>query len=301
MANDVPHISVCICTFKRPQLLERLLAKLAHQQTDALFTYSIAVVDNDAGRSAESIIEQFGATCGIATTYCVEPQQGISLARNKSVSCATGEYIAFIDDDEFPIDTWLLHLFNTCQQYNVDGVLGPVAPCFDKTPPKWLQKGNFYFRVVYPTGAPLDKEDGRTGNVLFRRQIFDGQAQPFKPELLTGEDKEFFRRAIGFGYRFLWCAQAVVFEAVPPVRWKRGFLLKRALFRGAHVRLHATFGWQHVIRSLVAVPAYTVILPLAALLGQHRFMSLAVKLCDHLGLLLAVVGIRLFDQAYITE
>lgn len=41
------HISVCICTFKRPSLLLRLLKELAGQETQGLFTYSIVVVDND--------------------------------------------------------------------------------------------------------------------------------------------------------------------------------------------------------------------------------------------------------------
>jgi succinoglycan biosynthesis protein ExoM len=301
MANDLAHISVCICTFKRPQYLIRLLTELAHQESDGLFTYSIVVVDNDVSRSAESIVSKFAAASRIPITYRVEPRQSISLARNQSISCAAGNYVAFIDDDEFPVRTWLVSLFKTCRQYGVDGVLGPVKRHFDETPPQWLLKSNFYTRVVYPTGTPLDREEGRTGNVLLKRQIFDGQAQPFDPQFRGGGDKEFFRRMIEAGYKFIWSAEAVVFEVVPPVRWKRSFMLKRALFRGAHVPLHPTFGLRHVVKSLVAVAAYALLLPVALLLGQHRFMTLLVKLCDHLGLLLAVVGVRPLHQAYIIE
>jgi hypothetical protein len=78
-------------------------------------------------------------------------------------------------------------------------------------------------------------------------------------------------------------------------------MLKRALFRGAHVPLHPTFGLRDVAKSLIAVPVYTLGLPVALVLGQHRFMSLLVKLCDHLGLLLALVGISPLRQPYITE
>lgn len=295
------HISVCICTFKRPQLLERLLRELATQKTDGLFTFSIVVVDNDESRSAERVVATFEAGSGIPTTYCVEPRQNISLARNRSISCASGNYIAFIDDDEFPIDTWLLSLFKVCQQYNVDGVLGPVKRYFDTPPPKWLLRSNFYERPVHPTGLALDKELGRTGNVLLKKEVFDGQERPFNPEFRGGGDKEFFRRMINTGCRFIWSAEAVVFEVVPPVRWKRSFMLKRALFRGALVPLHPTFGWHQVVKSFFALVAYTLLLPIALILGQHRFMTLMVKLCDHLGLLLAVVGISPLDQAYITE
>ncbi len=301
MDTGQKHISVCICTFRRPQLLPRLLREVVNQETNGLFTYSVLVVDNDALRSAESVVLQFASESNTPITYCVQPRQNISLARNQAISRAAGDYVAFIDDDEFPVRSWLLFLFKACNQYEVDGVLGPVKRQFDEKPPKWIVKGNFYERVVYPTGAVLDKEEGRTGNVLLNKRIFDGLEQPFRPEFRGGGDKEFFRRMIGAGYKFVWSAEAAAYEVVPPVRWKRTFMLKRAFFRGAHVPLHPTFGPRHVLKSLIAVPAYTLILPFALLLGQHWFIKFLVKLCDHLGMLLALVGISPQRQPYITD
>src|SRR3989304_3513647 len=40
------HISVCICTYKRPKWLDHLLKKLQEQETSELFTYSIILIDN---------------------------------------------------------------------------------------------------------------------------------------------------------------------------------------------------------------------------------------------------------------
>ena len=45
--RGVQHVSVCICTYKRPVLLKRLLEGLGEQDTSGLFTFSIVVVDND--------------------------------------------------------------------------------------------------------------------------------------------------------------------------------------------------------------------------------------------------------------
>jgi hypothetical protein len=56
-----------------------------------------------------------------------------------------------------------------------------------------------------------------------------------------------------------------------------------------------------VAKSAVAAPLYTLALPFAAVLGQGRFMSCLVRLCDHLGRLLAAVGINPIGQAYVTE
>src|SRR5664280_1724691 len=50
------HISVCICTYKRPWLLKRLLGEIGKQETGGLFSYSIVVADNDALRSAEATV-----------------------------------------------------------------------------------------------------------------------------------------------------------------------------------------------------------------------------------------------------
>jgi succinoglycan biosynthesis protein ExoM len=301
MPDQVNHICVCICTYKRPALLKRLLSELDLQKTEGRFTHSAVVCDNDHLQSAAEVISEFAASSSLAIKYCVETQQNISLARNKSIENASGDFVAFIDDDEFPDQYWLLNLFDTLNKYNVDGVLGPVMRHFDTPPPKWLLKSSFYTRTVHATGMTLDKETGRTGNVLLKKEILDAQEQPFKPEFRGGGDKEFFRRMISLGYRFIWSADAIVFEVVPPVRWKRSFMLKRALFRGALVPLHPNFGWHQVIKSMAALSAYILMLPVTLLLGQHRFMTVMVKLCDHLGLLLAVVGIRPFPQAYITE
>jgi glycosyltransferase involved in cell wall biosynthesis len=301
ISDPLKHITVCICTYKRQQLLKRLLRALGTQETAGKFTYSIVVTDNDYLRSAEPVVSDFAATSTTPVAYCVEAEQNVSHARNRAVTNATGDFIAFIDDDEFPIQSWLLTLYRACSEYKVDGVLGPVKRHFDEKPPEWIVKGKFYERAVYPTGTPLNKEEGRTGNVLLKRRIFDGQRQHFRPEFRGGGDKEFFRRIIDGGNKFIWCAEAVAYEVVPPIRWKRSFMLKRALFRGAHVPLHPTFGLRDVAKSLIAVPVYTLGLPVALVLGQHRFMSLLVKLCDHLGLLLALVGISPLRQPYITE
>jgi succinoglycan biosynthesis protein ExoM len=294
------HISVCICTYKRPIFLQRLLTELGNQETGEGFTYSIVVADNDGLRSAEPLVSEFAATSNIAVKYCVEPRQGIALARNKAVQNTTGDYIAFIDDDELPERNWLQSLFAACDKYGVDGVLGPVKPSFGDGVPRWIVRGRFFDRPCYETGFVLAHGQTRTGNVLLKEHGLRGTDLPFRPEFRAGEDVDFFRRAIEKGRVFIWCNEAVVYEAVPATRWKRMYLLRKALLRGASAALRPTVGVREVAKSVIAVTIYAVALPFAALLGQHRFMSLLVRLCDHLGKLLALVGINPIAEPYIT-
>ena len=300
MTTETRHIAVCVCTYRRPRLLRRLLGELHDQDTNGRFTYSIVVADNDHQQSANGVVREFAATSSIPMTYCVEPRQSIPLARNKAIENASGEFIAFIDDDEFPTTSWLLKLVETCDAYHADGVLGPVKRHFDEEPPRWIVKGKFYERPTYPTGHVIGWREGRTNNVLLKRRIFADGAQPFRPEFLSGEDQDLFRRMIERGYAFVWCSEAVVYEVVPPIRWKHTFMLRRALLQGT-VSVHdPTLGARGIAKSVIAVPGYTAALPFALALGHHQFMTLLVKLVSHIGRLLAILGIKPI-KAYVTE
>ena len=139
----------------------------------------------------------------------------------------------------------------------------------------------------------IDGEKGRTGNVLLKRELFAvAGAQPFRPQFRTGEDQDFFTRMIELGYKFVWCDEAEAFEVVPPVRWKRTFMIRRALLRGSMSVLRPSFGAKEIAKSLIAVPAYTLILPFTMIMGHHRFMNVVIRLFDHIGKLLAMHNVH---------
>ena len=123
-------ISVCVCTFKRPHYLKRLLEHLINQSTEDLFRFSITVADNDVLESARAVVLECARDSAVPLRYCVEPEQNIALARNRAVSKAEGELIAFIDDDEFPAKDWLATLYKALVHSASAGVLGPVRPFF---------------------------------------------------------------------------------------------------------------------------------------------------------------------------
>ncbi len=64
--------------------------ELSQQDTAGLFTYSVVVADNDREKSAETTVEEFRLTSAVEVKYCVEPRQGIALARNNVVENAGG-------------------------------------------------------------------------------------------------------------------------------------------------------------------------------------------------------------------
>jgi succinoglycan biosynthesis protein ExoM len=298
---EVPHISVCICTYQRSRYLAYLLERLAQEETGGQFTHSVLVVDNDRDRSAESLVKTFAKSSPVEVQYSVEPRQSIALARNMAVKNARGDFIVFIDDDEFPAEQWLKKLFTECVERGVDGVLGPVKPYYEIDPPSWVVTAGFYDRPTYPTGLIIDGKKGRTGNVLLRKAIFAGEPDPFRPEFRTGEDQDFFQRMISKGHVFTWCNEALAYEWVPPIRWNRTFLLKRALLRGTASTLQPNQKVKGVVKSVIAIPAYLFILPFAFLINHGRFMRYLVSLFDHLGKLLSLLGINTIQDQYVTQ
>jgi succinoglycan biosynthesis protein ExoM len=297
----VPHITVCICTYKRPNFLKRLLEGLLQLETASLFSYSVVVVDNDRDESARAVVCDFQKSSLISTVYCVEPRQSIALARNAALAGAVGNYVALIDDDEVPTRDWLLKLLECLNEYNVDGVLGPVKPLFEGQPPLWIVRGRFHERPTYRSGFTIGWRQGITANVLLRRDILEGESAPFDRRYIVGEDQDFFRRMMAKGHRFAWCNAAVVYEAIPPARWTRSFLIRRAVQRGQASQVSPTFGIRDVIKSVVAVPIYLVALPVLAVLGHHWFMSYFVRLSEHVARLLRLIGVQIAQDTYVIE
>ena len=281
-------------------MLRLLLSELEHQETESFFTYSIIVVDNDCSESARQVVESYAKESKISISYYVEPEQNIALARNKTIKNAKGDFIGLIDDDEFPVEQWLLNLYKTVNRYKSDGILGPVLPHFEREPPRWVLKGHFFDRPSHPSGHVLGWKNTRTGNALLSKSLFEGDREWFDPAFGSGgEDRDFFRRKIGEGRVFVWCNEARVFERVPPERWKRRVLLKRALLRGK-MALNATGSKPvSIFKSAVAMAIYTACLPLFLVSGQHIFMKYLIKDFDHFGKVLASLGIDGVKEKYV--
>ncbi len=293
-----PHICICICSYKRPHLLKCTLENLRQLDTGGLFDYSIVVADNDRGESAKATVEEFARTTPLRVVYCMEPEQNISLARNKALEFATGDYIAWIDDDEFPATNWLRSFFETLQKYQADGVLGPVQPVFENPPPAWIIRGRFFDKPRRVTGLKLKWTQTSTANVLVRREILRGLAEPFRRQFGSGcEDIDFFKRMMEAGRTFVWCEEAIVSEIVPPTRWTRSYLYRRAFLRGRNGKYFANF--RSLLKSVIALPLYLLLLPFLLLAGQHLFVRFLMKIGDHAGTLSGAFGLKFGGDKYL--
>jgi succinoglycan biosynthesis protein ExoM len=222
-----PEINVCVASYKRPELLKKLLLSLRAQETEGEFSFTIIVADNDAERSAEAVVRELNATSQ-KIAYDVEPEQNISLARNKSVLLATGDYIATIDDDIYADPQWLLNLYRALTSYNADVVHGPVIPEFHPKTPKYITQSDIFVRPNPPSGSS-ENYVFTAANSLFRRKLIDGTLAPFDPRFgrTGGEDTAFFENLRKQGYKLVWCREARVFTVLSPRKTNWRWILQR--------------------------------------------------------------------------
>lgn len=295
--RKTPVVSVCLCTYRRPDLLIALLNSLARQSFSKSF--EIIVVDNDsAGFAAEVVEKAQGHYGGLNIRFAIEPRKGISFARNMAVSLACGDFIAWIDDDEIATENWLASLYATRAESDADAVFGPVIPVFPEGSRAWPKRSGVFERARYPTGTQIDAREARTGNALVKAEWFRTDISPFDIRFANtgGEDYDFFARIEARGARFAWCDEAEVFELVPLERQRISWVLERRL-RGAtnYWSEHPVTRLQLTIRAIVGGGMFAVFGiagVIVAPFGLHHAIKLWRQAIGGLGRIVALTGIR---------
>lgn len=289
-------ISVCICTFKRPEGLRRALESAFALQIPSGCTLELLVVDNDASGSASTVVDSFHAltTERLSLRYINEPTPGVSHARNRCLESAAGEMLAFFDDDEFVQPDWLVALLACTDRTQADAVFGPVLPSFETPPTPWAVASGVHDRQRFPSGTVLPWREARTGNVALRRSMLAG-GHRFSTEFARtgGEDSLFFATAQSQGRKLVWCDEAVVHESVPAQRMERTWILHRAFMGGrTYVRLEARLGHRmpyttFALRGLVASVVSLATVAALYLRGDARHVRHLCRLYGHLGKIVA--------------
>lgn len=283
-------VTVAICTFRRPDGLQRALDGLWKQVGLALAKVTVLVVDNDASGSARAVVDQNSAPPGWVLRYVIEPQPGVSHARNRCLAESRTELIAFFDDDEVPEPDWLLALLETQRVTGADAVFGTVISRFETCPPSWMAGCTAHKKPRHPTGSVVGWESSCTANVLIGSRLVALAGGRFDVRFATsgGEDALFFARAESAGAHLVWCDEAVVVEDVPATRMRLVWVLRRSLKGGqTWVRIRAEFSrgiWlPMVLRGAVSALLATIALFPALLVSRGAAVRQAQRVAGGLG------------------
>ena len=221
-------ISILICTYKRPILLQKCIESTINQNTT--YEYEIIVVDNDVDQSGKTVVDFFGTP----VQYFHQPLKGLSNARNMAVSKANGAFILFIDDDEYADENWLTNIVNCQQKFNADVVLGKVIYEIPLSFPSYIRKSSYFTRDAIRTGQLAVINQGYSGNTLVRIELFNLRTPPFQTHFnhTGGEDSDFFNFLIENNAKIIFCNEATIHEIQDEKRLKIRWFLKRGYLGG---------------------------------------------------------------------
>lgn len=300
--SNAPAVTVCVCTYRRPELLAALLDSLA-AQTLAKHRFEVVVVDNDKAQTGRAVIDRFREEQPqMSLRYESESRQGISFARNRTVAMANGERLAFIDDDETASPLWLEELSRVLDEGAFDAVLGPVLPVYPEGTPDWVRKSRFFERRRHADGAIVGSDNGRTSNAMVKAAIAKSrQPHTFDPLLARsgGEDHDFFRWIEAHGGRLGWADQAIVQEVVPATRQSLSFMLERSLrqstvyWRGRYAAAPRMFGCMQALKGLAGACVFGILGSVAVVRGLDRAARYWVLGAKGLGRVLAMSNVHL--------
>jgi len=279
--NPLPEISVVVCTHNRAELLRGALASLYNLATDGRFTYEIVVVDNASTDETPEAIVAAAAESKNPVRGVREDEKGIVAARNRGIREASGQWIAFCDDDQLADRRWLIELYLgavECRAPVVGGAVHLALPTgckrqLDPAVRMLLGESRLSDRRVRFGG----RRTPNCGNLMIERKVFEQIGVFEKTVHGRGEDTDLFARIEKAGIAAWYLPTAIIHHITPAERLEVDYLLDlaRQMGQGVAQRQASLYGPTRLalLRLEKALRTTLVQRPLATVdrwLGNHE-------------------------------
>jgi glycosyltransferase involved in cell wall biosynthesis len=226
--------SIVVCTHNRCEVLGKALRSHTDLSVPAGVTRELIVVDNASQDRTAEVVREFAASASFPVRYLHESRLGHSFALNAGVAAASGDVIAFTDDDAFPDSHWLEELHISFAERGADWAFGPVRPRWEVKQPDYfgvetqalfaiLDYGRESFVVVNHDHPFIGVNHAcrRTALELIGRYRED--LGGFGQMGCAGNDEDLFRRAMKAGLRIVYTPDAWVEHLIPEQRCRAGY------------------------------------------------------------------------------
>jgi GT2 family glycosyltransferase len=197
-----PKISVVVCTYNGSKTIRDCFEGLRRLEYPC---FEVIVVNDGSKDGTAAIAREYGHKV-ISTE-----NRGLSCARNTGLAAATGEIVAYIDDDAWPDVHWLSYLAAAFMKTDFVGVGGPNIPPLDD--------GAVAECVANAPGGPVhvlisDREAEHIPgcNMAFRREALQAVGG-FDPQFRSaGDDVDVCWRLQARGWRIGFHPAALVWH-----------------------------------------------------------------------------------------
>ena len=246
-------ISVILCTYNRDSYIYNVLHSIA-VGTLPPTEYEIVLINNNSTDHTEEECRRFVAEHpDIKFRYYVEPQQGLSYARNCGIRNAEGDLLVYVDDDAL-VNPEYLQTYADFFEHNHEAAAagGPILPQYDGCEePSWM---SHYTRQLL-TGKLYLGESEREfpgdafpggGNAAYRKSVFD-EVGLFNVELgrkgnslIGAEEKDLFDKMTSRGMKFFYLPTAILYHLIPPKKLTQDYFDRLTYSIGVSERYRTT-------------------------------------------------------------
>jgi GT2 family glycosyltransferase len=234
------RVSVVVCTYS-PERFEDFVEAVESLRNQTYSPIEIVLVIDGNEDIFEDAKAQFDDDDTISI-HCNDGNRGLSYSRTRGVESATGDVIAFMDDDAVAEPDWIEELVRGYEETDAIAVGGRMVPEWvagkpDHLPEEfsWLVGANYEPRL-----EPWTEVRNTLGsNMSFRREVFDElggfdeQVGLTADSQIQADETEFaIRMQEAFGKGMLYQPDAVVAHKIFEYRTEPLWLLKRAFWQG---------------------------------------------------------------------
>lgn len=201
--NDSILVSVIVPVFNNSEALKKCLFALENQ-TYQKHLYEVIVVDNDSDENIQEVVSKFPQSFMIE-----EKQQGSYKARNKGISMAKGQIIAFTDADCIPDSDWIEKGVEKLLDNSECGLVVGQIKFYYKNPDKPTAV-EFYDSIIFLNQKKyVEEKFGATANIFTWASLFQTVGL-FDADLKSSGDREWGNRVHASGYKIIYAQYACV-------------------------------------------------------------------------------------------
>lgn len=199
--DNLPFVSVIVPVYNASEFIRKLLDRLLGQDYPK-DRCEFIIVDNNSKDDTKDIIREYPFVLAkeddIQSSYA---------ARNKGLSIAKGDVIAFTDADCQPVVSWLRNGVEALVDGEADVVAGNVEFVYSPKP----TAAEIFDSLTHMQMESEVKNKGvaPTANIFTTRKMFDNIGL-FDSRVKSGGDVQWTRKATQSGYKLIYCKDAIV-------------------------------------------------------------------------------------------
>lgn len=176
---NIPKVSIIVPVYNVEKYLEKCLDSLVKQSLDS---YEIIVVNDGSPDGSQAIIDRYAAAYPQIISAYQKENGGLGDARNYGIERAKGEYVGFVDSDDWVDAKMFESMYNFAKKENHDVVIcdfveindgwekGHVSAGYRGDMMHWpIEKYMFLMNSINPATAC---------NKIYRRSLFSVQMFP---------------------------------------------------------------------------------------------------------------------------